>query len=223
MSMAIAMATFRHHVEFLDQTHSFSDEFEDVWPIVGGSLAILIVIIYIIWTIHTCIRGQTKAKKLEMPVAGAVGLIFGLGLAMSGMCRRSTILGFLTIYEDWDPSLMFVMGGAVCVNAITFPLIIYKQKEPIYAQKLCIPENKSIDLKLLAGASMFGLGWGLSGMCPGPAMINFFNLTHCLVFLPFVALGHYIVDFTDYVKSQRRNKTQDSGDSILDSSSKMHK
>lgn len=73
---------------------------------------------------------------LEMPISFLVGFIFGIGLVFSGMCRRTKINNFLTLYGDWDPSLMFVMGGAVGVNIITFQLIIRKMKTPLIAPEL---------------------------------------------------------------------------------------
>lgn len=123
------------------------------------------------------------SQKLEMPISYGVGFIFGLGLALSGMLRRTKIINFLTLYEDWDPSLILVMGGAVLVTGIFFNIIIYKQKEPCFAEELCLPKNKSLDFKLIIGAGLFGLGWGLSGLCPGPGMIDFFVVTHVIIWL----------------------------------------
>lgn len=101
------------------------------------------------------------------------------------------------MYEGWDPSLMLVMVGGLLVTFITFPLIIKKKKKPVFCEKLALPTSKVIDAKLILGASMFGIGWGLAGLCPGPAMIDFFTLTHCIIWLPMLALGQTCADLTD--------------------------
>jgi hypothetical protein len=78
---------------------------------------------------------------------------------------------------------MFVMGGAVGVNLITFYLIMHKMSGPIAAPALCMPKKTKIDTKLIVGAAIFGLGWGLAGFCPGPGMIDFFIITHVIVWI----------------------------------------
>ena len=140
---------------------------------------------------------KAAAGKLEMPISWGVGFIFGLGLVISGMCRRSKILGFLTLNSNWDPSLMFVMVGAIGVNIFTFQYIINSLKQPYYAPKLVIPANKTIDKTLIWGAALFGWGWGLSGLCPGPGMVNFFTMTHWLLWIPSLAagqIGYEVID-----------------------------
>ena len=97
------------------------------------------------------------------------GLIFGLGLTISGMVNPEKVIGFLNIFREWDPSLIFVMVGAI----ITFsPLyLIFKRKSrPILTQFFIIPSKKDLDKNLIIGASLFGIGWGLVGLCPGPAV-----------------------------------------------------
>lgn len=115
------------------------------------------------------------AKKQERDVKDIiitffVGVIFTIGLGFAGMLRRTKIIGFLTLNSYWDPTLLFVLGAAVLGNMGLFHYIINIKREPLYAQKLEIPANKTIDARLVAGAIIFGLGWGLSGLCPGPAM-----------------------------------------------------
>lgn len=96
------------------------------------------------------------------------------------MARRTKILGFLTLDKNWDriqynylASLMFVMMGAVCFNLITFNLL----KKPILSEKYDVPTNRKIDFKLVLGASIFGIGWGIGGLCPGPAFALFPQFT----------------------------------------------
>ena len=96
------------------------------------------------------------------------GLVFGLGLVVSGMSNPAKIQNFLDIAGTWDPSLAFVMAGAVLVTSIGYRLIL-KQPAPKFAAAFAVPTRRDIDMPLIAGAAVFGLGWGLGGFCPGPA------------------------------------------------------
>ena len=100
------------------------------------------------------------------------GWVFAVGLGLSGMTQPAKVLGFLDVAGIWDPSLMFVMGGAVMLGLVTFPLVL-KRQTPLLAEKFVVPDNnKRIDAKLLSGAALFGVGWGMSGYCPGPALVS---------------------------------------------------
>ncbi len=96
------------------------------------------------------------------------GLVFGLGLVVSGMTNPAKVLNFLDIAGTWDPSLAFVMAGAVFVTSIGYRLIL-RRPAPQLADAFVVPTRRDIDLPLIAGAAIFGLGWGLGGFCPGPA------------------------------------------------------
>jgi uncharacterized protein len=100
-----------------------------------------------------------------------VGFLFSLGLGISGMTQPQKILGFLDIFGNWDASLMFVMGGAVGLHLITYKLI-RKRVHPIFDDKWHIPTNKKITPQLIIGSLLFGVGWGLAGYCPGPAIVS---------------------------------------------------
>jgi len=97
------------------------------------------------------------------------GLIFGLGLVISQMVNPAKVIAFLDIFGNWDPSLAFVMGGALIVTAIGYRLA-WKKNKPFAAPNFQIPGNRKIDKKLAIGATLFGIGWGLVGLCPGPAI-----------------------------------------------------
>lgn len=101
--------------------------------------------------------------------AFAAGLLFGLGLLVSGMSDPAKVLGFLDLSGHWDPSLAFVMAGAVAVSALG-TLAARRRGRPLLAPRLEIPTRRDLDLPLVAGAAIFGLGWGLAGLCPGPAL-----------------------------------------------------
>ncbi len=98
----------------------------------------------------------------------ACGLLFGAGLALSGMTDTAKVLGFLDLFGSWIPDLVFVMGGAVCVTLVSFRFIL--RRRPLLAPDFSLPERKDLDGRLLGGAALFGIGWGVFGYCPGPAL-----------------------------------------------------
>jgi uncharacterized membrane protein YedE/YeeE len=101
----------------------------------------------------------------------AAGLLFGLGLAISGMTDPARVLGFLDVAGAWDPTLMFVLGGAVVTTFIGYRLV-FKRSAPLLDGGFQLPTKQELDGKLLGGAALFGIGWGLSGYCPGPAIAS---------------------------------------------------
>jgi len=98
------------------------------------------------------------------------GLIFGVGLLISGMANPDKVLGFLDLSRPWDPSLAFVMIGAIAVGIVGFALVKGK-KRAFCGVPILLPANNAIDRTLVVGAILFGLGWGLAGICPGPALV----------------------------------------------------
>ncbi|WP_201281759.1 DUF6691 family protein [Methylosinus sp. Ce-a6] len=103
--------------------------------------------------------------------AFAIGLLFGLGLCVSGMILPSKVKGFLDIAGNWDPSLAFVMGGAIGVGLIAFRFARGSPRA-LLGEAMRLPTNDRIDAPLLIGSSIFGIGWGLAGVCPGPAIVD---------------------------------------------------
>ena len=106
---------------------------------------------------------------LRLAVALLAGLLFGLGLAISGMMDPAKVLGFLDVAGPWDPSLAFVLGGAVGVSALGYVMAAWMGK-PATAPRFDIPTIRTVDARLVGGATLFGIGWGLVGLCPGPAL-----------------------------------------------------
>ncbi|WP_018266073.1 MULTISPECIES: DUF6691 family protein [Methylosinus] len=103
--------------------------------------------------------------------AFAIGLLFGLGLCVSGMILPSKVKGFLDIAGAWDPSLAFVMGGAIAVGLIAFRFARTRSRA-LLGEEMRLPTSKAIDAPLLLGSAIFGVGWGLGGVCPGPAIVD---------------------------------------------------
>jgi uncharacterized membrane protein YedE/YeeE len=104
-----------------------------------------------------------------MVSAFASGLLFGLGLVISEMVNPAKVLAFLDVFGNWDPSLAFVMAGAIAVSALG-TLIAQRRGTPVLAARLEIPTRRDLDPRLIGGAALFGIGWGLVGLCPGPAL-----------------------------------------------------
>ncbi|MDF3053212.1 MAG: hypothetical protein K0S19_1317 [Geminicoccaceae bacterium] len=103
--------------------------------------------------------------------AFAAGLLFGLGLIVSQMVNPAKVLGFLDIFGAWDPSLALVMGGAVAVSALGY-VVARRRGVHVLAPRLEIPTRRDLDPRLIGGAALFGIGWGLVGLCPGPALVG---------------------------------------------------
>jgi hypothetical protein len=98
------------------------------------------------------------------------GFIFALGLGIAGMTRPTKVIGFLDVASGWDPTLLFVMVGAIAVYAPLYRLILKRRKVPLFEPRFTVPETRDVDRKLVLGAALFGIGWGLGGYCPGPAV-----------------------------------------------------
>ena len=107
---------------------------------------------------------------MRIATALLAGLVFGLGLLLSGMADPAKVLGFLDLAGAWDPSLMFVMGGAIGVGAVAFALA-RRRRRSLLGEPMQLPTKTSIDRRLIIGALLFGAGWGLAGFCPGPAVV----------------------------------------------------
>lgn len=102
-------------------------------------------------------------------LATVIGLIFGTGIALSGMANPARVLNFFDIAGTWDPSLAFVMGGALIVTAMGYWFVLRRDK-PFFEARFHLPTNRKLDVPLVAGSAIFGIGWGISGFCPGGAI-----------------------------------------------------
>ena len=193
MGAGILTATARNLHPFLNEPSTknliSSQNYElNVNIVLGVAVFVLLIVL----------ATSPSTKELTfILVSLVVGLIAGTGLVLSGMVRRSKVVNFLTIKENWDPSLMFVMMGAVLGNLFTFNFIIRVLKKPLLAPSLDIVNSTVIDWKLCLGAAIFGVGWGLGGMCPGPVVLSvplMFPQISWIV-LPAIGFGQLFADF----------------------------
>ena len=127
----------------------------------------------------------------------AAGLLFGFGLSVSEMVNPERVIGFLDVAGRWDPTLLFVMGGALVVTATAFPVVL-RRRAPVLAGQFQLPTKASIDRPLLLGAVIFGIGWGLSGFCPGPAVAALATGSPAvLMFVAAIVAGQWLIAFTE--------------------------
>ena len=137
-----------------------------------------------------------------------VGLLFGLGLMLSGMTDPGKVIGFLDLFGAWDPSLALVMGGAILVGFFAFT-VAKKRTTTFLGGVLRFPTNMDIDKKLVVGSLMFGAGWGLAGFCPGPAMVSMADgQPKALVFVLAMLVGMLGFELMDrFVHAPRQAKS----------------
>ncbi|WP_437649377.1 DUF6691 family protein [Sorangium sp. So ce362] len=116
----------------------------------------------------------------QSALALLTGALFAVGLGVSGMTQPSRVIGFLDLAGDWDPSLAFVMAGAISVHLLAYRVLRWQQRVaaaraprfPLLADRVSLPTRSGVDARLLGGAALFGAGWGLAGYCPGPALVS---------------------------------------------------
>ena len=136
-----------------------------------------------------------------------VGLLFGLGLMLSGMTDPGKVIGFLDLFGSWDPSLALVMGGAIMVGFFAFA-VAKKRTTTFLGGVLRLPTNRDMDKKLVIGSVMFGAGWGLAGFCPGPALVSMADgQPKALVFVVAMLVGMLGFEWMDrFVHTPRKAK-----------------
>lgn len=132
-----------------------------------------------------------------------VGFLFGLGLMLSGMTDPGKVIGFLDVLGNWDPSLAFVMGGAICVGFFAFALA-KKKTTNFLGGALQLPQNKLIDKPLILGSLLFGAGWGLAGFCPGPAVVSMSSgQIKAALFVFFMLIGMFLFEAFEKIQKAK--------------------
>ncbi len=132
---------------------------------------------------------------MNILVHAIAGLIFGIGLVISGMANPAKVQNFLDLAGTFDPSLAFVMGAAVVVTFLGYR-VAFRRPAPLFSDRFRLPTKTAIDARLLVGAGLFGVGWGLGGYCPGPAVTALSLLAQgTLAFVPAMLAGLFIARF----------------------------
>ena len=132
---------------------------------------------------------MSTSYTMQVLSAAGAGLLFGQGLIISRMIDPIKVMDFLDFTGNWDASLAFVMLGAIIVTSVGYR-ILFKSERPLFADLFRLPVSKDIDFKLLSGAVLFGVGWGLAGLCPGPALVNFsLGISSVLLFVISMVMG----------------------------------
>jgi uncharacterized membrane protein YedE/YeeE len=144
---------------------------------------------------------------LRLALSLIAGLIFGLGLVIGGMADPAKVQNFLDVAGTFDPSLAFVMGGAVVVTLIGYRLA-FRERSPVFAERFHLPTAKDLDARIVIGPALFGIGWGLSGFCPGPAITSLPLLAKgTLIFVPAMLVGIGVARFVTQTRAPKHSET----------------
>ena len=134
---------------------------------------------------------------LNLIVSFSVGFVFALGLGISGMTQPQKVVGFLDLFGNWDPSLMFVMMGAIAVHFISYRAV-RNRKSPLLSSQWHIPTRRELTPTLVIGSTLFGIGWGLAGYCPGPAVTSLASLeARPVIFVVSMIIGMAVFNFVE--------------------------
>jgi uncharacterized membrane protein YedE/YeeE len=138
-----------------------------------------------------------------------IGCVFSLGLCISGLVAPRKVLAFLDLFGTWDPSLIFTMGGGLVVAGLSY-FATRDRTASLLGDAMQIPSNTVIDARLIGGSLLFGVGWGLSGVCPGPALVNLgFLSTPAAVFVIAMLVGMALYEFVNRLGMSRTTATVD--------------
>jgi len=149
---------------------------------------------------------------MRIAVNALAGLIFGLGLLISGMANPAKVQNFLDLAGTFDPSLIFVMGGAVVVTFLGYRLA-FTRTRPVLAEKFSLPTAKAIEARVVLGSALFGVGWGLSGFCPGPAITSLPLLAKgTLLFVPAMLIGIGLARLSLQARSSGKAASAEAGE-----------
>ena len=190
MASGMVVSSSLHYLGFFNAMtgHSWGATTEQWWQWAGPLVTLWLVV-------QAAIVASLTSGWIDYAIGGLTGFLFGCGLLLSGMCRVSKVSGFLTLdWAVWDPSLALVMGGAVGFNLCTFPTILQREK-PVVQESFSCPSRTDIDWELVLGSCIFGVGWGLGGMCPGPGLMSTVVKTHSIIWAAGLIGGMALYDF----------------------------
>lgn len=143
---------------------------------------------------------------MQIVIAAIAGLLFGMGLLISGMANPAKVLGFLDLAGRWDPSLALVMIGAIAVGLVGFG-VAKRRKTSLLGAPMSLPTGTTIDRRLIFGSLLFGIGWGLAGICPGPALVLLgAGVGKAVIFVVAMLVGMMIFEIAEHARNKPRNK-----------------
>ena len=206
MIFGIFMATFRYYIPFLrPSSYAFN-----VWESSFIDIGMLVLSCFGFGAnAFKVFKSGNKDKLRDISISFCVGALFCFGLLESGMLQRHVVVEFLTLGKVWNYQLAFVLGAAVGINLITFNYILKKTTRPKFRETYDLPTKTEVDNKLCVGAAIFGLGWGMAGICPGPAVIAcYLYCPQILAFCIFLCLGMYIENLIDDKIADKINNNQ---------------
>jgi uncharacterized protein len=149
----------------------------------------------------------TRAGKQALIALGS-GLLFGVGLVLAGMTQPRKVIGFLDFAGEWDPSLALVMLGAISVHLFAYRAI-RGSAAPLFADEYALPTRRSVDARLIVGSAVFGVGWGLAGYCPGPALVTLGSGSlQAAVFVATMLLGMFLAGRLERVHERSTHRTE---------------
>jgi len=183
------IATLRHMFPFFGGHEIKNVMVDQIFKYSSWVIYALIFISFVYYLFHFMKKGGFVKEYLTSFV---IGLLFGLGIIVSGVAKISKVLGFLTISKDWDPTILFAFLTAIFVDMIAFQLMM--RGRPVYASDFKVYRNTRVTWKLVVGTLLFGLGAGLAGLSPGTAMVNFFILHNVVLFVVAMAVGQVLYD-----------------------------
>lgn len=202
MFFGIATATLNWVIGPLPPTLKFENKSKYYYNIVPRIILSVYQFAALVYAVYFLIKRGTRVQKFSPFFYFFSGTIFGMGFLISGMCRREKVMGFLTLNKDWDPSLMFVMGSAAGLNLMAFQYTLRK-KEAFFSGDIDIPDT-FMDKGIYIGPAIFGIGWGIIGLCPGPAMVNITVYGYSLSLVILIYIGQYLFEFAEKLYYKRQ-------------------
>ena len=206
MVFGILMATIRYYIPFLRPSSYAFNVWENSFIYFG---TLILSVSGFLANLFNVYRSGIQDKVRDILVSFCVGCLFCFGLIESGMIQRHVVVEFLTLGKVWNYQLAFVLGTAVGINLFTFNFILKKTTRPKFKENYDLPTKTEVDNKLCVGAALFGLGWGLAGICPGPAVIAcYLYCPQTLAFCIFLGIGMYIESIFDNKMGEKINNNQ---------------
>ena len=197
LSFAIASCTFRSNYPFFNTPDlldfSKSLDIKILNLILSGLFTVLLIFLLIKFY-----RKNELIAFYDVLISFIIGSLMALGLIISGMNKRTKVRDFLNLnIKTWDPTLLILLGVAVSLNMLIYFYLIKRRENPILGIKFGIPSFSNIDLSLIMGSAIFGIGWGWSGICPGPALVDLFiYFPHVILFLFAMTIGQFSVTYS---------------------------